>query len=303
MKKMLLTLTALLLSVTMSAMPYEEARDRARFLTDKMAYELNLNDAQYNDAYEINLDYFMSINTAGDVYGSYLSYRNADLRHILLDWQYSLFAAADYFFHPICWRSGAWYLPVYNRYSINVFYYDRPRVYFEDRGGHGRHYHHAGFYVHRRPAWQGGFRGESRRPVVHRGHEGRRPATGGARPGYRFEPVNRPGQGPGRPNHEATRPGNQPQRPNTSERPGRPETSRPTQRPQQHNGTVGGRSRPGRSNGFQAGGAQRPSRNTGSTYQRRSSTRTTVHQTPSRPANRPSAPAQRGSHRERGGRR
>ncbi len=288
MKKMLLTLTALLLSVTMSAMPYEEARDRARFLTDKMAYELNLNDAQYNDAYEINLDYFMSINTAGDVYGSYLSYRNADLRHILLDWQYALFTAADYFFHPICWRSGAWYLPVYNRYGINVFYYDRPRVYFEYRGGHGRHYHHAGFYVHRRPAWQGGFRGESRRPVVHRGYEGRRPATGSTRPGYRFEPSNRPGQGNGRPNHEATRPGNQ-NRPNS-----RPGNTTATQRPNNPQ-------RPGRQENTRP--AQRPNRTTNGTYNRRSSTRTTVNQTPSRPNNRPSAPTQRTGHRQNGGRR
>ena len=41
-----------------NAMSYEQARQEALYLTDKMAYELNLNDQQYNDAYEINLDYF-----------------------------------------------------------------------------------------------------------------------------------------------------------------------------------------------------------------------------------------------------
>ena len=90
MKKIAGLIIALFFTLTnMSAMSYEEARDRARFLTDKMAYELNLNDAQYNDAYEINLDYLMNIRTANDVSGVYLQYRNADLRYILYDWQYS----------------------------------------------------------------------------------------------------------------------------------------------------------------------------------------------------------------------
>ena len=47
---MLLTLTA-----TISAMSYEQAREQALFLTDKMAYELNLTEEQYDAAYEIIL--------------------------------------------------------------------------------------------------------------------------------------------------------------------------------------------------------------------------------------------------------
>ena len=55
MKKLLGLITALYFGLaSLNAMSYEEARDRARFLTDKMAYELNLNDQQYNDAYEIS---------------------------------------------------------------------------------------------------------------------------------------------------------------------------------------------------------------------------------------------------------
>ena len=53
----------------MMAMDYEEARQRAWFLTDKMAYELNLTPEQYDIAYEINLDYLMSIRTASDCSG------------------------------------------------------------------------------------------------------------------------------------------------------------------------------------------------------------------------------------------
>lgn len=87
MKKRLVLLIALFLGLAgLKAMSYEEARDRARFLTDKMAYELNLNDQQYNDAYEINLDYLMSIRTKNDNSSVYLKYRNDDLRLILHDW-------------------------------------------------------------------------------------------------------------------------------------------------------------------------------------------------------------------------
>jgi hypothetical protein len=52
MKKIMLTLIAILtLTVSARAMSYEQARNEALFLTDKMAYELNLTDAQYEAAY------------------------------------------------------------------------------------------------------------------------------------------------------------------------------------------------------------------------------------------------------------
>ncbi|MBR2253310.1 MAG: hypothetical protein IJ895_02700, partial [Prevotella sp.] len=62
MKKFIMTMVALLTAVTgVKAMGYEQAREQALFLTDKMAYELNLTDAQYEAAYEINLDYLMGV--------------------------------------------------------------------------------------------------------------------------------------------------------------------------------------------------------------------------------------------------
>lgn len=169
MKKYILTLVLSCLTVALSAMNYNEAREQARFLTDKMAYELNLNEQQYNDCYEINLDYLMSVTTAGDVYGDYLSYRSSDLRHILYDWQFSLFAAADYFIRPLAWYHGAFVFPIYRYYTPGRYYYSHPAVFHTYRGGHGRYYHRGGFYVARRPHWNGGFRGNDR--IHHRGHE------------------------------------------------------------------------------------------------------------------------------------
>ncbi len=170
MKKIIFTLMLSFCSIlSISAMSYEEAREQARFLTDKMAYELNLNDMQYNDCYEINLDYLLGVRTVDDIYGTYLTYRNADIRHILYDWQYSLFVAADYFFHPLSWYRGAWYFPVYRYYTVGHFYYAHPTIYYSYRGGHGRCYHRCGYYVSRRPHWHGGFRGMDRCAVSRRG--------------------------------------------------------------------------------------------------------------------------------------
>ena len=48
MKKMIFTLIAMLtMAMNAGAMSYEQARNEALFLTDKMAYELNLTDEQY----------------------------------------------------------------------------------------------------------------------------------------------------------------------------------------------------------------------------------------------------------------
>ena len=72
MKKFILAIVTLFtMTVSASAMSYEQARDQALFLTDKMAYELNLTEEQYQAAYEINLDYLMGVNSYDDVYGTY----------------------------------------------------------------------------------------------------------------------------------------------------------------------------------------------------------------------------------------
>ena len=61
MKKLIISLISLfVLTVSANAMSYNQARRQALFLTDKMAYELNLTDDQYEAAYEINLDYLVS---------------------------------------------------------------------------------------------------------------------------------------------------------------------------------------------------------------------------------------------------
>ncbi|WP_370755689.1 hypothetical protein [Prevotella pectinovora] len=141
MKRFILSM-ALLLTVALStmAMSYEQARDRALFLTDKMAYELNLNDEQYEAAYEVNLDYLMSISTYDDLYGTYWTRRNMDLSYILFDWQYNAFCSAAYFYRPLIWTNGVWRFSIYVRYpNRTYFYFGRPAFYATYYGGHSWH--------------------------------------------------------------------------------------------------------------------------------------------------------------------
>ena len=65
---MIARMSRLTFAATGNAMSYEQARHEALFLTDKMAYELNLTEDQDEAVYEINLDYLMGVTSYDDVY-------------------------------------------------------------------------------------------------------------------------------------------------------------------------------------------------------------------------------------------
>lgn len=163
MKKYILALVAMFMMTftTASAMSYEQARQQALFLTDKMAYELNLTDDQYEAAYEVNLDYLMGVNTYDDLYGVYWRQRNLDLSYILLDWQYRAFCNATYFYRPLYWDAGYWHFGIYARYPRrDYFFFGRPGFYVSYRGGHswrmngGRSWYHGREFGRPRPSGQ-----------------------------------------------------------------------------------------------------------------------------------------------------
>ena len=163
MKRIILILFAIgitaMSSVSMAAMSNSRVRKETRFLTDKMAYELNLNTAQYNDVYEINFDFIYSIRYlmddvirgyewALDDYYNYLDVRNDDLRWVLSDAQYRRFLQADYFYRPIYASGGGWNFRVYITYTNrNYFYFPKPYHYRSYSGGHYRtHFHNVSYY-------------------------------------------------------------------------------------------------------------------------------------------------------------
>ena len=205
-QRLMIALTVMLLTAAKAgAMSYEQARNEALFLTDKMAYELNLTEEQYEAAYEINLDYLMGVTSYDDVYGPYWERRNLDLSYVLFDWQWNAFRAATYFYRPLYWNDGFWHFAVYARYPHrDYFYFGRPVFYASYRGGHawhvvGGHGYYYGRRDHYRPApvagrshfgmldrWNRGDYGNGRaispRPNNHR-MDGQRPT--GSYGGYR----------------------------------------------------------------------------------------------------------------------
>lgn len=138
----------LTISLSANAMTYEQARNEALFLTDKMAYELNLSSEQYEAAYEINLDYLMGVTSRNDVFGTYWERRNLDMSYILMEWQWNAFRAAAYFFRPLYWDAGYWHFRIYARYPRRHYlYFGRPAFYATYRGGHcWRHHGQHGYY-------------------------------------------------------------------------------------------------------------------------------------------------------------
>lgn len=149
MKKWILVLAVLFTAVLTSCgvyedtgMSYSRARTEALYLSDKMAYELNLTMDQYNAVYEINLDYLLSLNNHGDFFGDYWKRRNYDLEYVLTVAQYQRFLAMEYFYRPVHRVSNSITLVVYNRYPRNKYFRNAPTVFSTYKGAH-KQYHYS----------------------------------------------------------------------------------------------------------------------------------------------------------------
>lgn len=125
---------------SISAMSYERASAEARFLTDKMAYELNLDDYQYQQAYDINFNYFYNLNDASDFYGNYWRTRNRALEVIFNTLQFRIFCRLDYFYRPIYVYHNVWTFPIYRRYPRTRYFRPAPPRPPRLRPSHGFHY-------------------------------------------------------------------------------------------------------------------------------------------------------------------
>ena len=170
---LLATLSTAVCSAGTDAMSNSKVRKETRFLTDKMAYELNLNTEQYNDVYEINYDFISGVRYLMDDvlrgeewalnrYYDYLDVRNDDLRWVLNSGQYGRFIQAEYFYRPIYTSGNRWYFRVYVTYTNhNHFYFPRPYHYRTYVGGHYRtHYNNSSYYRgrYKHPYYNGSYR-------------------------------------------------------------------------------------------------------------------------------------------------
>ena len=146
MKKIMILAMMMVMTISANAMSYNAAKNEALFLSDKMAYELNLTAAQYEAVYEINLDYLMSLNGHADVFGTWWNRRNADLRFVLNSWQFDKYVTLSHFYRPVAWKAGAWTFAVYAHYNRGHFYNAHPKVFVTYKGGHNRI--HGSHYAH-----------------------------------------------------------------------------------------------------------------------------------------------------------
>ena len=304
MKRIILILFAIgitaMSSVSMAAMSNSRVRKETRFLTDKMAYELNLNTAQYNDVYEINFDFIYSIRYlmddvirgyewALDDYYNYLDVRNDDLRWVLSDAQYRRFLQADYFYRPIYASGGGWNFRVYITYTNrNYFYFPKPYHYRSYSGGHYRtHFHNVSYYRGRynHNYYRGDYSVRNDRVY----HTNRRSDFGSVniRPNTNTRPSSRPGTTTTRPS-VSTRPSTGTTRPSTgaSTRPStttRPSTGTTTTRPSNTSSSSSSRenSSSSRRENNSSGSSTPVNNNTNSGSSRRSSSSSTSRTTTS----------------------
>jgi len=145
-KRLMILAVMMVMTISANAMSYNAAKNEALFLSDKMAYELNLTAAQYEAVYEINLDYLMSLNGHGDVFGIWWDRRNSDLSYVLNSWQYDKYVALSHFYRPVAWKAGGWTFAVYAHYNRGHFYNAHPKVFVSYKGGHNRV--HGSHYAH-----------------------------------------------------------------------------------------------------------------------------------------------------------
>jgi|GEM_PF-1384290 len=141
MKKILFSLVMMIAAIIPAqAMTFSQAQEEALYLSDKMAYELNLSSAQYDAVYEINLDYFTAIAAEGDIFGVYWERRNEDLSYVLSSYQYREYLRLEYFYRPVYWQNG-FIFRIYTHYADrHKFFFARPSHYATYRGGHAWHH-------------------------------------------------------------------------------------------------------------------------------------------------------------------
>ena len=144
---MMILAVMMVMTISANAMSYNAAKHEALFLSDKMAYELNLTAAQYEAVYEINLDYLMSLNGHGDVFGIWWDRRNADLRFVLNSWQFDKYMSLAHFYRPVAWHAGGWTFAVYSHYNRGRFFNAHPKVFVTYKGGNS--HKHDRFYADR----------------------------------------------------------------------------------------------------------------------------------------------------------
>lgn len=136
---MMIAAMMMVMTVSANSMSYSIAKQEALFLSDKMAHELKLTNGQYDDVYEINLDYLMNVNGYNDAYGSWWKRRNNDLKFVLSAYQYKKYTKLNYFYCPLNWEKGNWSFGVHKQYKDrNSLFKGNPKGFASYKGGNNK---------------------------------------------------------------------------------------------------------------------------------------------------------------------
>lgn len=146
-RTLLATVMLAISPMVMNAQPmsYYAIRDNARYLTDRMAYTLNIAADLLDDLYMINYDYICGVNdylddvALGYRYDDYMAViaaRDLALRRLLAPWQWERLIGIDYFYRPIVFRNHRWSFSIYAYDPYRTrFYFRAPRPFNDYRGG------------------------------------------------------------------------------------------------------------------------------------------------------------------------
>lgn len=150
LRTILATIAILFGAMTMNAqrMSYDAMCNNARFLTDRMAYELGIRSMSLiDDLYRINYDYIYGVNdyldevAYGYHYDDYMeicAQRDYALRRLLGDLMWDRLVRYNYFYRPIVFANRGWHFSIYDydRHGFNHYFFGVPHHYHVYTGGH-----------------------------------------------------------------------------------------------------------------------------------------------------------------------
>lgn len=155
MKKLFLTLVLVMVAAVQTmALTRNRSMEEAAFLTDKMIYELGLSPMQTEDVYQINYDYFTQVGYTASLNARAAEIRMRQLEFVLTPNQFRMCQSIIYFLTPAMLQNGNFYFRIYTHYEPGVFYFDRPAIYRDYRGGYLNNINHyqghrpTGYFFH-----------------------------------------------------------------------------------------------------------------------------------------------------------
>ena len=90
------------------------------------------------------MDYIMCLEVYDDIFGTFWTRRNNELRYVLSPAQYQYYISLEYFYRPVSWQNKKFVFSIYNRYPKDRFYRSAPPGYQVYKGSN-RYFDHSAY--------------------------------------------------------------------------------------------------------------------------------------------------------------